>query len=602
MVARLEEAGVLRPGPVRNAFLAIPREVLIPQAYVRRSQPGEKPPRWELLDWAEPANRDELLAVRTPRPPVSVPRPSRGADMPPARPDISALVQVYLTRHPTEHGALEALLTLLEGAQDPTSRATMPAHITCSAVVIDRDLRVLHVLHRASGLVLVPGGHPEPGDRTLCAAAVRAVVEETGIKAGELCLTPQLLGVPIDIDFHDIEARPDKGEPPHRHYDVRFAFYLVGEHPELVLQDAEVVGAEWRGFDTVSSPTLRAKLLASGLDGRPEAVNASALIFDDAGRYLLHLRDDLPDIWQPGAFDLLGGGSEPQDVTLEDTLRRELGEEVPDLVIPDLEPFAVERATGTDGLCVPIQVFAGRWNGDPDRLRLTEGVLLRRFAPEMLHRLRLSPATRDLLLPHAAHRAAFLGQDPRYERRDTGPGILVADHAPVDATTVPGPRAEGVPRLAVLADAGEIARLRSELILSEPLDEDWLSICRDHLAARLVPGGDALAYVVDAPEGGLASCALALVNAVLPAPRYPKGLAARIQAVATVPNCRRRGYAKAALTALLAHLEREGVTLYELHASEDSAPLYAALGFTSDPALMRMTRIPSSAHTTARGT
>ncbi|MFE7857894.1 GNAT family N-acetyltransferase [Streptomyces sp. NPDC057403] len=521
--------------------------------------------------------------------------------MPPARSDISALVQMYLTRHPTEQSSVEPLLTLLEGAQDPTSRATMPAHITCSAVVIDRGLHVLHILHRASGLVLLPGGHPEPADRTLRATAIREVVKETGIKAGDLCLTPQVLGVPIDIAFHDIEGRTDKGEPPHRHYDVRFAFYLVKDHPERVLQDAEVAGAEWHKFDTVSSPSLRAKLLASGLDGRPEAVNASGLIFDDAGRYLLHLRDNLPDIWQPGAFDLLGGGREPQDVTLEDTLRRELGEEVPDLVIADLEPFALERATSTDGLCVPIQVFTGRWNGDPDRLRLTEGVLLRWFAPEMLHRLRLSPATRDLVLRHSAHRTAVLALDPRYERRDTGQGLQVAHRAPVGAT-VPGPRAEGVPRQADPADAGEIARLRSELILSEPLDEDWLSLCRDHLAARLVPGGDARAYVIDAPEGGLASCALALVNAVLPAPRYHKGLAARIQAVATGPNCRRRGYARNALTALLAHLEGEGVTLYELHASEESAPLYAALGFTSDPALMRMTRIPSSAHVTAQET
>ncbi|MER6367262.1 GNAT family N-acetyltransferase [Streptomyces mirabilis] len=521
--------------------------------------------------------------------------------MPPAPSDIRALVQAYLLRHPAEHAVVDALLAVLDAAGDPTCRTTMPVHITCSAVVVNRDRRVLHILHRASGLVLVPGGHVELTDRTLLEAAVREVGEETGIKAGDLCLTP-LLGIPVDIDYHDIDARPDKGEPQHRHYDVRFVFYLVGEQPELVLQDAEVAGAEWRGFDTVSSPTLRAKLLASGLDGRPEAVNVSALIFDDAGRHLLHLRDSLPEVWEPGAFALLGGGREPEDVTLEDTVRRELGEEVPDLVIRGLEPFAVECATGTDGLCVPIQVFAGRWNGDPDRLRVTEGVLLRWFAPEMLHRLRLSPTTSDLLLQHAAHRSALLGQDRRPERRnDTGQGLLRADHAPVGAP-VPGPRQGGVPRLAAPADAGEIARLRSELILSEPLDEDWLSICRDHLAARLAPGGDARAYVVDAPEGGLVSCALALVDAVLPAPRYPKGLAARIQAVATVPGYRRRGYAKAALTALLAHLEGDGVTLYELHASGESVPLYAALGFTRDPALMRMTRIPSSAHATAHGT
>ncbi|ELP62561.1 hypothetical protein STRTUCAR8_00990 [Streptomyces turgidiscabies Car8] len=43
------------------------------------------------------------------------------------------------------------------------------------------------------------------------------------------------------------------------------------------------------------------------------------------------------------------------------------------------------------------------------------------------------------------------------------------------------------------------------------------------------------------------------------------------------------------------------MTLYELHASDDSVPLYAALGFTSDPALMRMTRLPPLAHATAHG-
>ncbi|MEU2060565.1 GNAT family N-acetyltransferase [Streptomyces sp. NPDC013455] len=148
------------------------------------------------------------------------------------------------------------------------------------------------------------------------------------------------------------------------------------------------------------------------------------------------------------------------------------------------------------------------------------------------------------------------------------------------------------PRRATPADAEAIARLRSELILSEPLDPAWLSLCRDQLAGRLQPGGDARAYVVDAPGDQVASCALALVGPVLPAPRYPKGLSARVQAVATRPGHRRRGYARAALTALLDDLEQEGVTLFELHASDASRPLYEELGFVSDPALMRRTALP----------
>ncbi|NUK23921.1 methyltransferase domain-containing protein [Streptomyces lunaelactis] len=62
MVARLEEAGELVAGPVRDALFALPREVLMPQAYVRRSAPDE-PPRWDLLDWSRPADRDELLRL-----------------------------------------------------------------------------------------------------------------------------------------------------------------------------------------------------------------------------------------------------------------------------------------------------------------------------------------------------------------------------------------------------------------------------------------------------------------------------------------------------------------------------------------------------------
>jgi protein-L-isoaspartate(D-aspartate) O-methyltransferase len=63
MVAQLEEKGALGPGPVRDALMVLPREVLMQQAYVRRSVPGEKPPRWDLLDWAAPQDRPELLRL-----------------------------------------------------------------------------------------------------------------------------------------------------------------------------------------------------------------------------------------------------------------------------------------------------------------------------------------------------------------------------------------------------------------------------------------------------------------------------------------------------------------------------------------------------------
>ncbi|GKQ33529.1 hypothetical protein ALMP_00800 [Streptomyces sp. A012304] len=54
------------------------------------------------------------------------------------------------------------------------------------------------------------------------------------------------------------------------------------------------------------------------------------------------------------------------------------------------------------------------------------------------------------------------------------------------------------------------------------------------------------------------------------------------------------------MSALLDVLEREGVTLYELHASKEAAPLYGEFGFARDPALMRMTKPPQAQDEGAR--
>ncbi len=169
-----------------------------------------------------------------------------------------------------------------------------------------------------------------------------------------------------------------------------------------------------RPVDRAASPTLREKLLRfdSPLAANGPA-NASALIYNDVGQYLLHLRDDIPGIWEPGAWSLLGGGREPHDGSLEETVRRELREEA-GLDLLDLEPFAVEEARRDDGTRVPIAIYAGRWNGDPADLALTEGVMLAWFAPNVLPRLRISPTTVDLVHHHAAGtRAAVPSGNPQ---------------------------------------------------------------------------------------------------------------------------------------------------------------------------------------------
>lgn len=71
----------------------------------------------------------------------------------------------------------------------------------------------------------------------------------------------------------------------------------------------------------------------------------------------------------------------------------------------------------------------------------------------------------------------------------------------------------------------------------------------------------------------------------------PRGRAARVHVVATHPDHRRRGYARAVVSTLLDHLaDVEDITLFELHTSTEAALLYRELGFSGSPALMRMTR------------
>ncbi len=232
--------------------------------------------------------------------------------------------------------------------------------------------------------------------------------------------------MPLDIDIHGIDASPGKGEPGHQHFDLRFLFRLrAATAPPVVLQEEEVGGVEWRAVDRVASPSLREKLLKVPLTVEPKTANASALIYNDRGEYLLHLRDYFPGrIWEPGRWSLLGGGRESQDLTLEHTVRRELSEEA-GLGIADLTPFGTEYASDDAGETVPIAVYAGRWNGDPRELRLTEGVMLAWFAPEDLHRLRITGTTSDLVRRHSASHptsaASRSGIAPQKEGRPAPP-------------------------------------------------------------------------------------------------------------------------------------------------------------------------------------
>ena len=120
---------------------------------------------------------------------------------------------------------------------------------------------------------------------------------------------------------------------------------------------------------------------------------AAVLVLDD-GRYLLQLRDDIPDIWYPGHWGLFGGGVEAGEDELT-ALRRELHEEIRlDLEFQhtrlftrfefDLRPAGMERYFRA---YYEVRVSKAAL----PQLKLLEGAAMQAFSGDDALRLRLSP-------------------------------------------------------------------------------------------------------------------------------------------------------------------------------------------------------------------
>lgn len=97
---------------------------------------------------------------------------------------------------------------------DALDRSCLPDHVTASTLVLSPDGdQVLLTLHAKAQQWFQFGGHVEPTDATLAAAALREVGEESGLP--DLALDP----APVHLDTHPV---PFCGGPGTRHLDVRF--------------------------------------------------------------------------------------------------------------------------------------------------------------------------------------------------------------------------------------------------------------------------------------------------------------------------------------------------------------------------------------------
>ena len=130
----------------------------------------------------------------------------------------------------------------------------------------------------------------------------------------------------------------------------------------------------------------------------------------------------------------------------------------------------------------------------------------------------------------------------------------------------------------------DVVALRAVLLGSMQLhveDPAWRGPCRAALLDGLASGR--LTVQVAEQDGQVVASAVALLQERLPTPGTLDGTYGWLEQVATAPQARGQGHARACVLAALDWLREQGVREVQMQSTEAGEPLYRELGFRDDP-------------------
>lgn len=156
------------------------------------------------------------------------------------RDSVIAMLREWPAPDPAQDSLRHAVLAFVLAREDACLRECQPGHITASTVVLDDSgTRVLLTLHPRLGRWVQLGGHCEPGDEDILAAAEREATEESGI--GGLRVEPRL----VALHVHPVTC--SLGVPT-RHLDLQFVAHAP-TGARIVLSDESVDLGWWPADD-----------------------------------------------------------------------------------------------------------------------------------------------------------------------------------------------------------------------------------------------------------------------------------------------------------------------------------------------------------------